>query len=44
MNALGQGGMLTQSIRGVVFGLPLPVCSCGVLLIMNHLCDAVHRR
>ena len=37
MNALGHGGMLTQSIRGVVFGLPLPVCSCGVLPIYESL-------
>ena len=31
MNSLGRGGRLMQALRGVLFGLPLPVCSCGVL-------------
>lgn len=30
-SALARGGSLRQSLRGVAFGLPLPVCSCGVL-------------
>jgi len=29
--ALGRGGPLSRALRGVVFGLPLPICSCGVL-------------
>lgn len=28
---IGRGGVASQATRGVVFGLPLPVCSCGVL-------------
>jgi hypothetical protein len=28
---LNGGGSLGQSLRGVVFGLPLPICSCGVV-------------
>ena len=28
---LGGGSPARQALRGVVFGLPLPVCSCGVL-------------
>ena len=35
--ALGEGGRLTQSLRGVAFGLPLPVCSCGVLPLYESL-------
>lgn len=31
LRALGRGGRLGQALKGVVFGLPLPVCSCGVL-------------
>jgi len=27
---LAQGGRLSQAGRGLLFGLPLPVCSCGV--------------
>lgn len=30
-SALARGGSFAQSLRGVAFGLPLPVCSCGVL-------------
>ena len=30
---LNRGSRLMQAWRGVVFGLPLPVCSCGVLPI-----------
>lgn len=28
---LKRGGPLKQSAKGMVFGLPLPICSCGVL-------------
>jgi hypothetical protein len=35
--ALGRGGKFMQSLRGVAFGLPLPVCSCGVLPIYESL-------
>ncbi len=28
---LNRGRPLTQSIKGMLFGLPLPICSCGVL-------------
>jgi hypothetical protein len=28
---LNGGGTLGQSLRGVFFGLPLPICSCGVV-------------
>ena len=35
--ALGRGGKLAQSLRGVAFGLPLPVCSCGVLPLYESL-------
>jgi uncharacterized membrane protein YraQ (UPF0718 family) len=35
--ALGRGSRLMQSLRGVAFGLPLPVCSCGVLPLYESL-------
>ena len=28
---LRRGRPLTQSVKGMIFGLPLPICSCGVL-------------
>ncbi len=28
---IGRGGPRSQSLRGMAFGLPIPVCSCGVL-------------
>ena len=34
---LGKGGHFSQSLRGVSFGLPLPVCSCGVLPLYESL-------
>ncbi len=34
---LGRGGSFSQSLRGVTFGLPLPVCSCGVLPLYESL-------
>ena len=35
--ALGRGSRLSQSLKGVAFGLPLPVCSCGVLPLYESL-------
>ena len=35
--ALGRGGQVQQSLKGVAFGLPLPVCSCGVLPLYESL-------
>lgn len=35
--ALKRGGAVLQSLRGVAFGLPLPVCSCGVLPVYESL-------
>ena len=34
---LSGGGQLRQALRGVVFGLPLPVCSCGVVPLYRTL-------
>ena len=31
INWLRRGRPLTQSLKGMAFGLPLPICSCGVL-------------
>lgn len=31
INWLRRGGTTTQSFKGMAFGLPLPICSCGVL-------------
>jgi uncharacterized membrane protein YraQ (UPF0718 family) len=28
---LGRGSTLTQALRGIAFGVPLPLCSCGVV-------------
>lgn len=36
-SSLARGGRLTQSLRGVAFGLPLPLCSCGVLPLYESL-------
>lgn len=36
-SSLARGGRLIQSLRGVAFGLPLPVCSCGVLPLFESL-------
>lgn len=39
LNWLKKGSTLTQSLKGVAFGLPLPICSCGVLPLyktLNH--------
>ncbi len=34
---LSAGGRVGQAVKGVVFGLPLPVCSCGVLPLYESL-------
>ncbi|HIA03656.1 MAG TPA: hypothetical protein EYN06_00980 [Myxococcales bacterium] len=34
---LGKGSSLSQSFRGVAFGLPLPMCSCGVIPVYRSL-------
>ncbi len=34
---LGRGKPLTQSLKGVVFGLPLPICSCSVVPLYESL-------
>lgn len=34
---LGRGGPLAQAVRGTLFGLPLPICSCGVLPVYRTL-------
>ena len=34
---LGKGGSLSQAVRGALFGLPLPICSCGVLPVYRTL-------
>lgn len=34
---LRRGGTAVQSLRGVAFGLPLPLCSCGVVPVYRSL-------
>jgi uncharacterized membrane protein YraQ (UPF0718 family) len=34
---MARGGRLQQALRGTVFGLPLPICSCGVVPIWRSL-------
>ena len=34
---LGRGSSVSQAGRGMLFGLPLPVCSCGVLPLYHSL-------
>ena len=34
---LGRGSRTTQAGKGVLFGLPLPICSCGVLPVYESL-------
>ncbi|MEC7984185.1 MAG: permease, partial [Myxococcota bacterium] len=34
---LKRGGSVRQSLQGVLFGLPLPICSCGVLPLYETL-------
>ncbi len=38
---LGRGGALSQALRGTIAGLPIPVCSCGVIPIYRSL---IHQR
>ncbi len=37
---LGRGGALERSARGMLFGLPLPICSCGVVPMYKTLVRA----
>ena len=37
VNWMTRGGTFSQAIRGMSFGLPLPVCSCGVVPIYQSL-------
>jgi uncharacterized membrane protein YraQ (UPF0718 family) len=34
---LQRGGVLGQTLKGVAFGLPLPICSCGVVPVYQSL-------
>ncbi len=34
---LGRGGPTQQALRGVIFGLPIPLCSCGVVPVYRSL-------
>jgi uncharacterized membrane protein YraQ (UPF0718 family) len=36
---LGKGNRMSQSVRGMAFGLPLPICSCGVLPLYQTLIE-----
>lgn len=36
---LRRGGTTVQALRGVAFGLPLPLCSCGVVPVYRSLVD-----
>lgn len=38
--ALGRGGVAGQAARGMIFGLPLPICSCGVQPLYRSLIRA----
>ncbi len=37
---LSRGGVFSQSLRGVAVGLPLPICSCGVVPLYHGLIRA----
>lgn len=37
LSALVGGGRLSQALKGVAFGLPLPICSCGVLPVYESM-------
>ena len=37
---MGRGNAWSQASRGMIFGLPLPVCSCGVLPLYDSLVRA----
>ena len=34
---LGKGGALSQALRGTLVGLPMPICSCGVVPLYRSL-------
>ncbi len=34
---MGRGNSLSQALRGMAFGLPLPICSCGVVPVYRSL-------
>lgn len=34
---IGRGGRVEQASRGMVFGLPIPICSCGVVPVYQSL-------
>ncbi|MFH1566433.1 MAG: permease [Gemmatimonadota bacterium] len=34
---MGRGSPLSQAARGVAFGLPLPICSCGIVPVYRSL-------
>jgi hypothetical protein len=34
---LGKGGALAQALRGTLVGLPMPICSCGVIPLYRNL-------
>jgi uncharacterized membrane protein YraQ (UPF0718 family) len=36
---MGRGGEIAQSLRGMAFGLPLPICSCGVVPLYRGLIE-----
>ena len=36
---MARGSNLQQSLRGMLFGLPLPICSCGVLPLYRSLVE-----
>jgi hypothetical protein len=37
MSWLAKGGSLAQAIRGTAFGIPIPICSCGVVPLYRSL-------
>ena len=37
VNWLSRGGSVGQALRGMAFGLPLPICSCGVVPLYRTL-------
>ena len=37
MSWMRRGGGLSQALRGLAFGLPLPICSCGVVPVYRSL-------
>lgn len=38
-NWLKKGGNIKSAFKGMIFGLPLPICSCGVLPLYKSLVD-----